>query len=54
MDTTRRFPRTSAEAFKGADYASAITCYRSQSSSALLRAIVWLCVIFFLLGAAFR
>lgn len=53
METTRRYPRTAAEAFKGADYASAITCYGKRSIPGM-RAVFFLLVVLFLIGAASR
>ena len=39
--TTRRFPRTADEAFKGADYASAITQFGKRGDTA----VTWACVL---------
>lgn len=48
-NNTRCYPRTLAQAFKDADYASPVTIYRRQS-----RAPMWVALVIFvvLLGSA--
>ena len=42
-DTTRRYPRTAIEAFKGPDYANSVTHYETQTSGD--RAVFWACLV---------
>jgi hypothetical protein len=41
---TRTFPRTTAEAFKGVDYACALERPDNRSERTIVIAAVWLCV----------
>lgn len=54
METTRRYPRTAAEAFKGAEYASALTVYDRRTFGPALRAAAFIVLILFLIGAVCR
>ena len=53
METTRRYPRTMADAFKGASYACAITRPPESFIGRVVDALAWIVALCLLVGMVF-